>query len=48
LPWSSTRIQWAVTFEGHTAYLWLMDQTKRKQLAKGGAKLAEILNAIWP
>ena len=24
------------------------DEIKRKQLAKGGARLAEILNAIWP
>jgi hypothetical protein len=43
-----TRNQWFVSFDDHTAYLWLMDQTKRKQLAKGGARLAEILNAIWP
>ena len=44
----STRIQWLVAFEDHTAYLWLMDQIKRKQLAKGGARLAELLNTIWP
>lgn len=44
----STRIQWTVAFEDHTAYLWLADQIKRKQLAKGGARLAEILNTIWP
>jgi hypothetical protein len=25
-----------------------MDTIKRRQLAKGGARLAEILNAIWP
>jgi hypothetical protein len=30
------------------SYLRLMDEIKRKQLAKGGARLAEILNTIWP
>jgi hypothetical protein len=45
---SATGPHWLVTFEDHTAYLWLMDQIKRKQLAKGGARLAELLNAIWP
>jgi hypothetical protein len=39
---------WVVTFDDHDAYLWRMDQIKRKQLAKGGARLAQILNAIWP
>jgi hypothetical protein len=42
------RVQWTVSFDDHTAYLWLADLIKRKQLAKGGAHLAEILNAIWP
>jgi len=28
------------------AYLWLSDLIKRKQLAKGRARLAEILNTI--
>ena len=37
-----------VSFDDHTAYLWLADLIKRKQLAKGGARLAEILNTIWP
>jgi hypothetical protein len=40
--------QWFVAFDDHTAYLWLMDQIKRRQLAKGGARLAQILNSIWP
>jgi len=44
----STRRQWSVSFVDHTAYLWQMDQTKRRQLARGGARLAEILNTIWP
>ena len=43
-----TRNQWQVSFEDHTAYVWSMDQIKRRQLAKGGARLAELLNAIWP
>jgi hypothetical protein len=42
------RVQWTVSFDDHTAYLWLADIIKRKQLAKGGARLAEILNTIWP
>jgi hypothetical protein len=42
------KVEWTVSFDDHTAYLWLADRIKRKQLAKGGARLAEILNAIWP
>jgi hypothetical protein len=41
-------VQWAVVFTDHAAYLRSMDAIKRRQLAKGGARLAEILNAIWP
>jgi hypothetical protein len=40
--------QWTVRFDDHDAYLRAQDAIKRKQLAKGGARLAEILNAIWP
>jgi len=42
------KVQWTVGFDDHIAYLWLADMIKRRQLAKGGARLAEILNAIWP
>jgi hypothetical protein len=42
------KVQWTVSFDDHTAYLWLADITKRRQLAKAGARLAEILNTIWP
>jgi hypothetical protein len=42
------RVEWTVGFDDHTAYLWLADLIKRKQLAKGGARLAEVLNTIWP
>ena len=38
---------WAVVFDDHDAYLRSMDAIKRQQLAKGGARLAQILNAIW-
>ena len=41
-------VQWSVAFNDHTAYLWLSDMIKRRQLAKGGARLVQILNAIWP
>jgi hypothetical protein len=30
------------------AYLASADTIKRQQLAKAGARLAELLNAIWP
>jgi hypothetical protein len=40
--------RWTVAFDDHTAYLRSQDAIKRKQLAKGGARLAELLNAIWP
>ena len=39
---------WAVVFENHDAFLRSMDAIKRQQLAKGGARLAELLNKIWP
>jgi hypothetical protein len=39
--------KWAVVFEDHDAYLRSMDAIKRRQLAKGGARLAQLLNAIW-
>jgi hypothetical protein len=39
--------KWAVVFEDHGGYLQAMDAIKRQQLAKGGARLAELLNAIW-
>ena len=40
--------RWTVAFDDHTTYLRSQDEIKRKQLAKGGARLAELLNAIWP
>jgi hypothetical protein len=39
---------WSVAFDDHAAYLRRQDTIKRQQLAKGGARLAELLNAIWP
>jgi hypothetical protein len=39
---------WAVTFDDREAYLASQDQIQREQLAKAGARLAELLNAIWP
>jgi hypothetical protein len=39
---------WSVTFEDHSAYLSSEDKIKHQQLAKAGARLAELLNAIWP
>jgi hypothetical protein len=39
---------WTVTFENRDNYLSSEDTIKRQQLAKAGARLAELLNAIWP
>jgi S1/P1 Nuclease len=47
-PPKATFNKWTLTFDDRMAYLRSMDAIKRKQLAKGGARLAEILNAIWP
>jgi hypothetical protein len=41
------KVEWTVTYDDHTAYLFLADLTKRRQLSKA-AHLAEVLNAIWP
>ncbi len=40
--------KWSVVFEDHSGYLQAMDAIKRQQLAKGGKRLADLLNAIWP
>jgi hypothetical protein len=42
------RVKWTVSFDDHMTHLRSIDAIKRKQLAKGGARLAEILNTIWP
>jgi hypothetical protein len=42
------KVKWSLTFENHTAYLLIADSIKRRQLAKGGGHLAEILRKIWP
>ena len=42
------KVKWTATFDNHMDYLQAADAIKRKQLAKGGARLAELLNAIWP
>jgi hypothetical protein len=47
-PPRATFNKWTVSFDDRMAYLRSMDAIKRKQLAKGGARLTEILNAIWP
>lgn len=39
---------WNLTFDDRTSYLLMADLLKRRQLAEGGAHLAEILKAIWP
>lgn len=40
---------WTVVFvNGRYSYMQNADDLKRKQLAKAGARLAELLNTIWP
>lgn len=39
---------WTISFADRDAYFRTTDALKRKQLAKAGARLAELLNAIWP
>jgi hypothetical protein len=39
---------WTVSFPDYDAYVRSADALKRKQLAQAGARLAELLNAIWP
>jgi S1/P1 Nuclease len=39
---------WSVKFEHPQEYADAEDKLKRQQLAKAGARLAELLNAIWP
>jgi hypothetical protein len=41
-------LKWSVSFDDRAAYLAAQDAIKRKQLAKAGARMAELLNAIWP
>jgi hypothetical protein len=39
---------WAIHFSDRAAYWTSQDGLKRDQLAKGGARLAQLLNAVWP
>ncbi|MEA2888506.1 MAG: hypothetical protein QOD11_2866 [Bradyrhizobium sp.] len=42
------RNHWTVTFEDRDAYMRSKDAIQRQQLAKAGARLAELLNSVWP
>ena len=39
---------WDITFPNHADYVKARDAIKKEQLAKAGARLANLLNAIWP
>jgi hypothetical protein len=39
---------WDIKFPDHAAYVIARDGIKRQQMAKAGARLANLLNAIWP
>ena len=45
---ASSNGKWSISFSDRDSYLRTADALKRKQLAKAGARLAELLNAIWP
>jgi hypothetical protein len=40
--------RWVVKFANHQQYVNDQDKIKKAQIAKGGARLAQVLNAIWP
>jgi S1/P1 Nuclease len=40
--------KWSVRFDDPKVYVRAENQLKEEQLAKGGARLAELLKAIWP
>jgi hypothetical protein len=40
--------KWAVAFDDPRAYVRAEDQLKADQLSKAGARLAELLNTVWP
>jgi hypothetical protein len=40
--------RWTITFEDRDAYMRSKDAIQRQQLAKAGARLAQLLNAVWP
>jgi hypothetical protein len=39
---------WMLAFPNHDTYVQKQDDIKRQQLAKAGARLAQILNKVWP
>jgi hypothetical protein len=39
---------WDIKFPDHAAYVIARDGIKQQQMAKAGARLANLLNAIWP
>jgi hypothetical protein len=39
---------WTIAFPNHDTYVQQQDDIKRQQLAKAGARLAQILNKVWP
>ncbi len=46
---SNPKSLWIVSFkDGQHAYSMAQDKLKRNQIAKAGARLAQLLNAIWP
>jgi hypothetical protein len=40
--------RWAAEFKSRRTYLAARNKMQREQLAKGGARLAQLLNSIWP
>jgi len=40
--------KWSVQFDDRKAYVRVENRLKQEQIAKGGARLSDLLNAIWP
>jgi len=45
---AEARYRWTAAFQDRNAYMRMKDDLQKAQLIKGGAHLAELLNAIWP
>ena len=48
ITYDGTQPHWTATFSDRQTYLATKRQIQSAQLAKGGAHLAQLLNAIWP
>jgi hypothetical protein len=47
-PQSATTGHWAAHFDDHAAYHRMKTRLQTEQLTRAGARLAQVLNALWP